>query len=70
MANFVLDQRTINRLYLSIEQRSHVKVYMAHFAYSIIMIIDNFQSYIHLDKTCTQTRKNKRHDEVNHSIMV
>ena len=59
MANFVLGQRTVNRLYLSIEQRSHVKVYMAHFAYSIIMIIDNFQSYIHLDKTCSKQERVK-----------
>ena len=58
MANFVLGQRTVNRLYLSIEQRSHIKTY-GKLAYSIILIIDDFQSYIHSGKTCTKQERIK-----------
>ena len=58
MANFVLGQRTVNRLYLSIEQRSHIKTY-GKLAYLIILIIDDFQSYIHSGKTCTKQERVK-----------
>ena len=56
MANFVLGQRTVNRLYSSIEQRSHIKTYgkLAFNHSNLLIIIDNFQSYIHSDKTCTK----------------
>ena len=54
MANFVLGQRTINRLYLSFEQSLYIRAYIAElnmFNYNnLFTAINSFQSNIHSDK--------------------
>ena len=68
MANFVLGQRTINRLYLSFEQSLYIRAYIAELNMfnhnNLFTVIDNFQSYIHSDnKACAEQGRIKRSEE-------
>ena len=60
MANFVLGQRTINRLYLSLEWSLYIRAYIAElnmFNYNnLFTVINNFPSNIHSDKKACAKR--------------